>query len=58
MMVINLTMSAFVHKTTLHQVIPLIHRQLFLRVYNNENGACHTSASNIGSSSAMHIKSR
>jgi len=45
-------------KLLLHQLIPLICRLLFLRVYNNENGACHTSAWNIGSTSTMHIKSR
>lgn len=42
----------------LHQVIPLIHRLLFLGVYNNENGTGHISACSIMSTIAMHIISR
>jgi hypothetical protein len=43
MTVVNLV-SIFVANLLLHQVIPLIYGLLFLRVYNNENGTCHTSA--------------
>lgn len=43
--------------SSLHQFIPLVHQQLILRVYSNEDGICNRSWGNIRSTSIMHIVS-